>query len=291
MKNKNLRALAVILVAVVIAFAVAWAGGQSGAVARGWPLLVFCAALSFAIQWMAFIPAYALKTERFYDLTGSLTYLALLASAARFGPPRSVADTLLLVMCGLWALRLGSFLFLRIHKDGADKRFTQIKTHFWRFAVSWTLQGLWVFFTLCPVLIVVASPTWHHTTAWTVAGAGLWALGFGIEIIADWQKRQFRGDPQNAGRFIQSGLWAKSRHPNYVGEMLLWLGVFIMCVPMLHGWQWVGIVSPLFITLLLTKVSGVPLLEASANARWGKEADYIAYKAKTPVLWPWEKVN
>ncbi len=289
MKNKNLQALAVILVAVVIAFAVAWAGGQNGAMVRGWPLLVFCAALSFGIQWVAFIPAYALKTERFYDLAGSLTYLALLASAARFGPPRSMADTLLLGMCGLWALRLGTFLFLRIHKDGADKRFTQIKTSFSRFAVSWTLQGLWVFFTLCPVLIVVAAPAWHKTTAWTIAGAGLWAIGFATEVIADWQKRQFRADPANAGRFIQTGLWAKSRHPNYVGEMLLWFGVFIMCVPMLQGWQWVSIVSPLFIVLLLTKVSGVPLLEASADARWGKEAGYQAYKAKTPVLWPWGK--
>ena len=289
MKNKNLRALAVILVAVAIALAVAFAGGQSGPVVRGWPLLVFCAALSFGIQWVAFVPAFALKTERFYDLAGSLTYLALLASAARFGPPRSMADTLLLLMCGLWALRLGSFLFLRIHKDGADKRFTHIKTHFWRFAVSWTLQGLWVFFTLCPVLIVVASPAWHSTTAWTLAGAGLWVLGFGIEIMADWQKRQFRADPHNAGRFIQTGLWARSRHPNYAGEMLLWFGIFVMCIPMLQGWQWVSLVSPLFIVLLLTRVSGVPLLEASADARWGADPAYQAYKAQTPVLWPWGK--
>lgn len=291
MKNKNLRALAVILVAVVIAFAVAYAGGQTGPVVRGWPLLVVCAALSFGIQWAAFVPAFALKTERFYDLAGSLTYLALLACAARFGPPRSMADTLLLLMCGLWALRLGTFLFMRIHKDGADKRFTHIKTQFGRFAVSWTLQGLWVFFTLCPVLIVVASPAWHHTTAWTVVGAGLWAVGFGIEILADWQKRQFRANPQNRGRFIQTGLWARSRHPNYVGEMLLWFGVFIMCVPMLQGWQWVSVVSPLFIVLLLTRVSGVPLLEASADARWGAESAYQAYKAKTPILWPWGKTG
>ena len=289
MKSKNLKSLVVILVAVVIAALVAWAGGSDVGVVRGWPLLLFCAALSFGIQWVAFIPAYLLKTEKFYDLAGSLTYLALLASAARFGPPRSMADTLLLVMCGLWALRLGAFLFLRIHKEGADKRFTEIKTNFWRFAVSWTLQGLWVFFTLCPVLIVVASPAWHYTTAWTLVGAAFWAVGFTIEIVADWQKRLFRAAPQNAGQFIQSGLWAKSRHPNYVGEMLLWFGVFIMCVPMLQGWQWVGIVSPFFIVLLLTRVSGVPLLEASADKRWGQDATYLAYKAKTPVLWPWGK--
>lgn len=286
MKNKNLKAVLVIFVTVAIAALVAWAGSQPYVTVRGWPLLAVCAALAFAIQWLAFVPAFLLQTEKFYDLTGSATYLLLLAFVARFGPPRSWADVLLLAMCGLWALRLGLFLFLRIHKDGADIRFTHIKPSFLRFLVSWTLQGLWVFLTLLPVLMVVASLHWHSTTAWTLIGAAIWALGFSIEVIADWQKRQFRADPANAGKFIQSGLWAKSRHPNYVGEIVLWVGVFIICVPMLSGWQWVGILSPLFVTLLLTKVSGVPLLEASADKRWGQDPAYKAYKKSTPVLWP-----
>lgn len=286
MKYKDLRAILAILVAMAIAALTAWAGSQPYITVRGWPLLMFCAALAFAIQWLAFIPAWLLRSEKFYDLTGSLTYLALLACVARFGPPRSWADVLLLAMCGVWALRLGLFLFLRIHKDGSDKRFEQIKTSFIRFFLSWTLQGLWVFLTLLPVLIVVASAQWHATTAWTVAGAAIWALGFATEFVADWQKRQFRANPANAGQFIQTGLWSWSRHPNYAGEIVLWVGVFIICVPMLTGWQWVGIVSPLFVTLLLTKVSGVPLLEASADKRWGTDPAYLKYKLATPVLWP-----
>lgn len=289
--NKNIRAVLVIIAALGMAVLFAWAGGRGGVTAFGWPLLAFCAALSFAIQGAAFVPAYLLQTEKFYDLTGSATYLLLLACVAKFGPIRSWADVLLLVLCGLWAVRLGSFLFLRVHKDGSDKRFAEIKTSFFRFAVSWALQGLWVFLTLLPVLIVVGSPNWHSTTAWTVAGAGLWALGFAIEVIADWQKRQFRADPANAGKFVQTGLWARSRHPNYAGEIVLWVGIFIMCVPMLSGWQWVAVVSPLFVTLLLTKVSGVPLLEASADKRWGQDAGYIAYKQATPVLWPTGKLR
>ena len=286
LNNKNLLSLLVIPFAVAIAALAAWAGRQGGVAAFGWPLLLFCAALSFAIQWVAFVPAFWLQTEKFYDLTGSATYLLLLASVAKYGPPRSWADVLLLGLCGLWALRLGLFLFLRVHKDGSDKRFAQIKTSLPRFAVSWTLQGLWVFLTLLPVLIVVSSSDWHSTTAWTLVGAAIWALGFATEVVADWQKRQFRANPANAGKFIQSGLWAWSRHPNYAGEIVLWVGVFIICVPMLSGWQWVGIVSPLFVTLLITKVSGVPLLEASADKRWGNDADYFRYKQSTPVLWP-----
>jgi steroid 5-alpha reductase family enzyme len=288
--NKNLRALLVIVIAVVVGLGIAalaaWDGGRSRATAFGWPLLLVCAGLAFAVQWAAFIPAYLLKTEKFYDLSGSATYLLLLACVAKFGPPRSLADLLVLVLCGLWAVRLGTFLFLRVHKDGSDKRFAQIKTSFFRFAVSWTLQGLWVFLTLLPVLIVVASPQWHSTTAWTMAGAAIWAIGFATEVIADWQKRQFRADPSNAAKFIQTGLWAWSRHPNYAGEIVLWVGIFVMCVPMLSGWHWVAVASPLFVALLLTKVSGVPLLEASADKRWGEDAGYLAYKQSTPVLWP-----
>ncbi len=291
-KNKNLKAFVAILVAVVIAAAVAWAGSRADtATAYGWPLLLFCAALAFAIQWVAFVPAYALQTEKFYDLAGSLSFLALLASAAHFGPPREFADKLLLLMCAAWALRLGLFLFLRIHKEGSDKRFTAIKPSAPRFLMAWTMQGLWVFLTLSPVLMVLGSPARHFTTLWTYAGAALWALGFGVEVLADWQKRQFSADPANRGRFIGTGLWAWSRHPNYAGEILLWVGVFIVCAPMLQGWQWVGLVSPLFVTLLLTRVSGIPLLEASAKERWGNDPAYIAHVARTPVLWPrlWPK--
>ncbi len=289
-KNKNLKAFSAILVAVAIAAAVAWAGSRADtATAYGWPLLLFCATLAFTIQWVAFVPAFALQTEKFYDLIGSLTFLALLASAARFGPPREFADKLLLLMCGVWALRLGLFLALRIHKDGTDKRFTHIKPSAPRFLMAWTMQGLWVFLTLCPVLMVLGSPARHFTTVWTYAGAGLWTLGFAVEVIADWQKRQFRANPAHHGQFIQTGLWGWSRHPNYAGEILLWLGVFIACAPMLSGWQWVGIVSPLFITLLLTRVSGIPLLEASAKERWGSDPRFLDYVKRTPVLWPWGK--
>ena len=290
MKSSQFKAVFVIVVAIGIAGLAAWAGAQGTVKSTGgWPLLVLCAGLALGVQWLAFIPAYFLKTEKFYDLTGCLTYLALLYAAGRYSGRMDLADKLLLAMCAAWALRLGTFLAWRIHQDGQDKRFATIKTSFFRFLTSWTVQGLWIYLTLLPVLVAVASPHRHFTTAWTYAGFAIWALGFSAEILADWQKRQFRANPANADRFISTGLWSRSRHPNYVGEIVLWLGVFVACVPILavtSPWAWVGVLSPLFIMLLLTRVSGIPLLEAAADKRWGQDADYQAYKKNTPVLWP-----
>ena len=286
MKNKNLSSALTILIAVALAAGVAWAGGQRSPQVGGLPLVLLCAALAFCMQWLAFIPAFMLQTEKFYDVVGCLTYLSVLLLAALLSPALQTADVLLLTMCAVWALRLGLFLFWRIHKDGSDKRFNDIKPSFMRFLMAWTLQGLWVFLTLSAVLIVVTTPGDHAISAFTVVGGLLWLGGFAVEAVADAQKRAFKADPGNRGKFIQSGLWSWSRHPNYVGEITLWVGIFICAVPQLVGWQWVAVMSPLFIILLLTKVSGVPMLEASANKQWGADADYQAYKKRTPVLWP-----
>ena len=249
-------------------------------------LIGLLAGLSVAIQLIAFIPAYLKQTERFYDLVGASTYLILLGCAAYLAPTLETTDMLLLIACAVWALRLGSFLMHRVHVVGFDIRFDKIKKSFPRFLVAWSVQGLWVFFTLCPVLIVLLSAKPHSASLWTWAGLAIWAIGFATEVIADQQKWQFKMDAANTGKFIQTGLWARSRHPNYAGEITLWVGIFIACVPMLSGWQWIGIISPLFIYFLLTRISGIPILEANANRRWGKDAHYIDYKRSVPVLWP-----
>ena len=286
MKNKNLSSAFTILIAVAFAAGIAWAGGQRGPLVGGVPLVLLCAALAFSLQWLAFVPAFLMQTEKFYDLVGCFTYLSVLLLAAFQSPALQTADLLLLAMCAVWALRLGLFLFWRIHKDGSDKRFNTIKPSFMRFLMAWSLQGLWVFLTLSAVLIVVSTPGDHAISAFTAVGGLLWLAGFAVETVADAQKRAFKADPANQGRFIQSGLWSWSRHPNYVGEIMLWVGIFICAIPQLMGWQWVAVISPLFIILLLTQVSGVPLLEASADKQWGSDADYQAYKQSTPVLWP-----
>jgi steroid 5-alpha reductase family enzyme len=248
--------------------------------------LLALAAVSIGIQWVAFVPAFLKQTEHFYDLIGASTYLILLATAAYLAPSLEVLDVILLAACGIWALRLGSFLMRRVHVVGFDVRFNEIKKSFPRFLFAWSAQGLWVFFTLCPVLIVLLAKQPHTFSVWTLVGMTIWGIGFAVEVIADQQKWAFKADPANKGRFITTGLWSKSRHPNYAGEITLWVGIFIACMPMLSGWQWVGIISPVFIYFLLTRGSGVPILEENADKRWGSEPAYQAYKQKTPVLWP-----
>jgi steroid 5-alpha reductase family enzyme len=187
----------------------------------------------------------------------------------------------------VWAVRLGSFLFIRVKKAGQDRRFTQIKTKFFRFLLTWTLGGTWVFITMASGLAAMTSQSQSPIDAFLIIGAAMWALGFVIEVIADRQKTRFRKDPANADKFISSGLWSISRHPNYLGEIILWIGIAVIALPVLSGWQWVTLISPIFVSFLLLKVSGVPLLENNAESRWGDDPEFRQYKARTPSLIPY----
>lgn len=286
MKKAARRAMIALPIVILLGAGVAWAGSQGGATVLGMPLFALAVGLIFLIQWIAFIPAYLQQTEKFFDLTGSLTYISITILAVLLSPVRDGRSYLLLALVVIWAARLGLFLYRRVHKEGGDGRFDELKPSFIRFLNVWTIQGLWVTFTAAAALVAITS-TNHQPLGW-VAWVGLliWVVGFTIEVVADAQKSAFRADPQNKGKFIQTGLWAKSRHPNYFGEIVLWLGVAIIALPILQGWQWVALISPLFVTLLLTRVSGVPMLEKRADEKWGGQADYEAYKAQTPVLIP-----
>jgi steroid 5-alpha reductase family enzyme len=250
------------------------------------PLFGGLVGLAILIQWLAFIPAYRQQTEKFYDLTGSITYLSVVTLALVFSPGADARALLLWALVVVWAIRLGSFLFRRIQKAGRDDRFDEIKPSFIRFLNAWTIQGLWVTFTMAAALVAITTSARKELDLFALIGFLVWAFGFGLEVIADTQKSRFNADPANKGKFIRTGLWSRSRHPNYFGEIVLWIGVTIIALPLLQGWQWVALISPLFVTLLLTRISGVPLLEKKADQKWGGQADYEAYKKTTPVLIP-----
>ncbi len=286
MNESEKKRLVVLPAALALAAGLAWAGSQGGVTVGGFPLFALCVAVAIAIQWVIFVPAWAGRTERFFDLTGSLTYLTLIAVALWLGPGADARSRLLAVLVVVWAVRLGSFLFLRIAAAGSDSRFAEIKTSFVRFFAAWTLQGVWVSFTIAAALAAITSVRSAPVGVVAWVGLALWIAGFGIEVVADRQKSRFRAQPENQGRFIATGLWSRSRHPNYFGEIVLWIGVAVIALPALQGWQYVTLISPVFVTLLLTKVSGIPLLEQQADDRWGGEPDYEAYKARTPVLVP-----
>jgi steroid 5-alpha reductase family enzyme len=286
MQNEERMAIVAIPIILIVAAGLAFAGSQGGYVVSGIPLFALCVALAFVVQWAAFIPAFVWQTETFYDLTGSITYISVVVVAVLLSPVPDARAYLLLALVVVWAIRLGSFLFRRIRAEGFDRRFNDIKPSFARFLMAWTLQGLWVCFSLAAALAAITSETRSEPGIFALVGFLVWLVGFGIEVIADRQKSQFRAAPENAGKFINVGLWSWSRHPNYFGEIVLWTGVTIIALPALRGWQWVTLISPVFITLLLTRISGVPLLEARADERWGGQADYEEYKARTSVLIP-----
>jgi len=286
MKKSDRIALITLPILILIGILVALAGSQGGIMLGGVPLFALSVGLAFVIQWLVFIPAYIKQTEKFFDITGSITYISITLAALFFSAELDARSMLLAALVVVWAVRLGTFLFSRIQKAGKDDRFDEIKPSFVRFLNVWTIQGLWVTFTAAAALVAITST--HRTELDLFAGIGflVWILGFGFEVVADSQKGRFNADPKNKGKFIQTGLWSRSRHPNYFGEIVLWLGVAIIALPVLQGWQWVAMISPIFVTLLLTRVSGVPLLEKKSDTKWGGQKDYEEYKKNTPVLIP-----
>ena len=279
-------ALITLPVIILVGIGLAVAGSQGGLEFAGVPVFAIGVALAFIMNWVAFIPAYLKQTEKFFDLMGGISFISVIVVSVLLSPVQDVRTWLLLGMVVVWAYRLSSFLYKRVHAAGEDRRFREIKVSFPRFLLTWTLQGIWVSFSLAAGLAAVTSEKRMAVGAFAVIGFLVWLFGFVFEVISDSQKSKFKADPANKGRFINTGLWSWSRHPNYFGEIVLWIGVAIVALPILGGWQWVTMISPIFITLLLTKISGIPMLENRADEKWGGQDDYEAYKASTSVLIP-----
>jgi steroid 5-alpha reductase family enzyme len=286
MQKSDRNALLSLPVVILVAAGVAWAGSQGGGTVGGVPVFALAVAVAFVIQWLAFIPAWLLQSEAFYDLTGSLTYISVAVLAVALAPAVDGRSLLLLALIVIWAARLGTYLFRRIRRAGKDERFDEIKKSLPRFLIAWTVQGLWVSLTLAAALAAITTTERKGLGVVALIGALVWAAGFAVEAAADYQKSRFKSDPANKGRFIDTGLWSWSRHPNYFGEIVLWIGVAIVAVPVLQGWQWVTLISPVFVAVLLIRISGIPPLERRADEKWGGREDYEAYKARTPVLVP-----
>jgi len=286
MNQKSRKALISIPIAVAAGLLIALAGSQGGSAIGGLPVFALAVAAAFVIQWLVFVPSYKAQTEKFYDLTGALTYIAITVFLVLASPGADARGLLLAAMVVLWAVRLGSYLFRRVMKHGKDDRFDELKPDFARFLNTWTLQGLWVVLTAALAWVAITSDKKVGLDGFFWVGLLVWALGITVETVADVQKTRFKADPANKGRFINTGLWSRSRHPNYFGEITLWVGVAIIALPVLQGWQWVALVSPVFVALLLIRGSGVPPLEEKADRKWGGQPDYEAYKKDTPVLVP-----
>jgi steroid 5-alpha reductase family enzyme len=278
------KSLIGIIISLIIAAFILFSGSQGSLSFEGLPLFAVCGVIGFVLHWTIFIPSYAFQTEHYFDLIGSLSYIATVITAILLNPSLDIRDWIICSMIMLWAVRLGSFLFWRVKTVGQDKRFTVMKTKFTWFLLTWTLGGLWVLVTMAAGLAALTSNTTIELDFLGYIGIALWVFGFTIEIIADNQKSKFKNDPNNQGRFITSGLWSWSQHPNYFGEITLWFGLALLAFPVLSGWQLVTLVSPVFVYFLLTKVSGIPILDRMAIEKWGLDSEYIAYAKETSKL-------
>ncbi len=279
------RNIITVIIVTALGLGFAWAAGRSGVSAFGYPVFLICAAIAFAINWLAFIPSALAQTDKFYDLTGAITYLSIIGVACVLSAPLDLRAIVIAAMVVIWSVRLGAFLFVRIGKSGGtDARFEAIKVNPLRFLIAWTLQAVWAIITVAAALVVISTQDRAPLDVFFWVGAVIWLAAFLIEVIADHQKSVFKANPANAGKFISTGLWSWSQHPNYFGEIMLWTGTAIIAVPVLSGWSFLVFASPLFITLLLTKISGINLLDKAAAKKWGDDPAYAAYRRQTSVL-------
>lgn len=284
--KKNQTWIIGIVASIAIGGLLAYAGAQDGAEVGRLAVFTVCVAAAYVVNWIVFVPSWFAHTEKYFDLTGSLTYLSVTALAVVLSPNMDLRAWLAAAMVAVWAGRLGSFLFRRISKDGKDGRFDRMKFDFWQYLMTWTIQGLWVSLTLAAALAIITASDRASFGVLGAIGLAVWLVGFAIEVTADTQKSAFKADSANEGRFITTGLWSWSRHPNYFGEITLWTGMLIMGIPVLSGWRWIALISPIFVFVLLTRISGVPLLERRAEKRWGSEPEFRAYTENTSVLVP-----
>ena len=264
-----------------IAFAISY--GLAKLTAIDW--VINAVLISFLIQWTLFVPAYYFQTEKFYDLSGSLTYITAIiyTSNANYSMNGLKFGNLILgLFIIIWALRLGIFLYTRIQSTGEDKRFQLIKKSPTQFFMTWTLQGMWV--SVCSTCALTAIANGVVLNFFFLVGFLVFILGFFMEIIADRQKNSFRKKSMFKNDFIQSGLWAYSRHPNYLGEIILWTGIAICSFSSLAGLQLITLISPIFTYVLLVYISGIPLLEEKGKEKWGHLSHYQKYLDKTPRL-------
>jgi steroid 5-alpha reductase family enzyme len=245
--------------------------------------------LSFVIALLIngafFAVAAARRTDVVTDLSYSLTF-ALLAIVLLFTGAREPVQLVASLLVVVWAVRLGGYLFRRILRMKVDHRFDGIREEPLRFARFWLLQAITVAVVMLPVSYLLDRAHPSAFGAWAVVGGAVWLVGLLIEAVADAQKSAFKTKAENRGRFIASGLWRYSRHPNYFGEMLVWWGLFVYAAPVLHGAAYAVVAGPVFITLLLLFVSGIPPLERSADESYGDDPAYREYKRRTSILVP-----
>jgi steroid 5-alpha reductase family enzyme len=238
------------------------------------------------IQLLFFVFAALKKTDQVTDLSYGLSFV-LLAILTYLQIKGSLQAMLLTIVISIWGVRLAGFLFMRIRKLKKDARFDGIREKFWKFAQFWLLQGVSIWVIMLAALVFYSknlNTITLNPLAYVFLGVAV--LGIILETIADNQKFAYKNDAKHSGHWADVGLYKFSRHPNYLGELLMWWGVFGFIAPTLMGWEWLTIISPLYISLLLLHVTGIPTTEKRNDKIYANNKEYGEYKKRTGLLLP-----
>lgn len=237
------------------------------------------------IHLIGFIIAFKQKTDHYTDVIYAFSFLLSALILTVNHPSPGVLHWALLGMVALWAIRLGIFLGYRIRLWGRDRRFDEMRKKWTSLLRFWVLQYTSILIISLPYMIVMTKPSIPISVI-QIIGILLFLIGFILESVADYQKFMFKLKPESQGQFMRSGVWKFSRHPNYLGEWIVWVGIFLCCFPYLEGIEWLAIISPIWMFILLRFISGGNLLENSAEKKYGDDPEYQIYKARTGVFFP-----
>lgn len=253
-----------------------------------WTVIVVALISSLSINLLLFLLAFRLQSDKLTDISYALSFLTIDIVSFMYTDKFNFFNWIIFTLPAMWAIRIGSFLLVRVLIVGKDRRFDGIRTSFVRFGKFWLGQALTAWILMLPVSITLYRG--GEVTLLVILGMIIWLVGLLIEAVADSQKFAFKLSKKNEKEWIQDGLWKYARHPNYFGEILVWCGIYVACFTALNSIEkLISLASPILITFVLLFVSGVPLLEKSADQRWGKLKAYQEYKQRTRLLIPLPK--
>jgi len=250
--------------------------------------LSICAIVTIGMQLAFFLVACTCKFDKVTDFAGGTNFVVLAVLTLVLGGTFHWRQILVTSLVVAWGLRLSGYLLYRIIKIGEDDRFDDKRSDPVRFAMFWIFQAVWVFTVSLPVIFINAprSAEYLNVTPMDIVGIILFVTGLLCEAVSDQQKFSFRNNPENRGMWCQVGLWKVSRHPNYFGEILVWVGIFIISTSICVSVEWAGVLSPVFTASILLFLSGIPLLEQKSDQRHKMKEGYLEFKEKTSPLVP-----
>ena len=252
---------------------------------NNFPLVYIFIITILLLNSLSFIHSYAFKTDIFFDLIGSFSFISVGVTSIILIPDFDANQILIFFLLIFWSLRLGPFLFIRRLSAGPDERLSEYFKSPLSLYFLWMMNSLWVFFTSLSMIIIFSSNQNNEFALIQWLGLLIWVSGFLIEVVSDTQKSKF--NKKNKGEFIDVGLWKYIRHPNYLGEIIIWFGIFVISLSYINSiFTFLSIFSPIFVFVLLRFLSGVPQLEQRGDEKWGQQEKYLNYKERTGILLP-----